>query len=119
MNIEDIKRQINNKNLNLQGKGPQQQYNLPEYQPQQQPQPQPQQDNFILFNNLLNPQEEEEEQIPESEIWSSEQELNINKPISSIINKLELESEVFDWRTTTRKGRQSRKNFTAYLREML
>ena len=72
-----------------------------------------------LINNQFD-DDKEEEKKPQSEVWETEiEELDIVKPIRLIIDELNLDEIEYDWRTSTTKGRKSRKNFTNFLKETL
>tara|TARA_R100001591_G_scaffold115336_1_gene130763 strand:- start:1364 stop:1720 length:357 start_codon:yes stop_codon:yes gene_type:complete len=118
MNIDDIKRRLNNK-VNYQ-----QSLNFHDILNDNYQQVEPKTYNNIQKPVLVNKEFEnnssEDELPPESEYWTtSEDVLDIYKPINNIINDLELNNDVYDWRHKTYNGKKSRKNFTQFLVETL
>lgn len=124
MNIDDIKRNLN-KRTNLNQPPPQRQivndkdydgdvvmaqYISKQYEPVKE---------HKIINHIFDA-DEEEERDPQSEVWMTDVDhLDIMKPMRITIEDLQLDDNVYDWRHSTKKGRQSHKNFTHFLRETL
>lgn len=71
----------------------------------------------IKFAQPSNDDSSDEEEHPQSKSWYTDLEsIDIIQPVNITINQLELDKDVYDWRTTTKKGRLSHKNFTQFLK---
>jgi len=104
MNLNEIRR-----NLNRNIAQPPQQVEPPKIENEHKPD---------LINSMYDDDSEEEK--PESEVWETKKEsIDIYKPVSNIINELELENNKFDWRYKTKKGKKSRKNFSNLLKDSI
>jgi hypothetical protein len=115
MNINEIKRNINKKtNFNA----PDEIQEIKQEKPTQE-KPKKARENRTV-NKLFNPSDDEEEVKPQSEAWDTDKEtIDIHQEVSKTIEELELSEIKYDWRTTTAKGRRSRKNFTIYLKNAI
>ena len=74
-----------------------------------------------LANKVFDPDEEEEDIVPNSKSWDVEDDKNVD-PLGSVtrfIGELDLDNPEYDWRDRTKKGRTSRKRFTQYLAGVL
>ncbi len=107
MNVDQIKRNLRNKNINVES-------NTINNEVVQKPKEESMKENNII--KFKQPFEEEDEEKPQSKVWEeSEYPLNTQGNIKKFISKTELENPVYDWRCHTKKGKLSRKNFTDYL----
>jgi len=109
MNIDEIKRNINKgltTNVNV------------SVDPIAEPERQRGKKEKIIINHEF--ESSEEEDPPNSKVWETGKEtLAINQPVEEVINELELDDKVYDWRVKSKKGRKSRKNFTLFLKGVL
>lgn len=121
MNIDDIKRNLNNgksKNLERPAQLPVQAPAFKEPKPTTVQKPFVETEKSHLANKVFDPEEEEEPIVPNSRTWTAPDDLQPIDPLGSVsrlIHKLELDDVEVDWREKSKKGRRSRMNFTNFM----
>ena len=122
MNIDEIKRRLNNKTILNNPQAPQEPkqkndvYLTKKSETPKIIRPPERLTKKDLVNDLYDDDTDEDEEKPESQVWETEKEtIDINQPVKNIIETLELDDKKYDWRYKTRKGKQSRHNFTNFM----
>lgn len=123
MNIEEIKRNLNRGVFVNDQHQPKKEIKIDVPKRSEQPKRSEPPKNLTkkdLANNLYYDESDEEDDKPQSQVWETEKEnIDILQPVENIIETLELEDKKYDWRYKTKKGKQSRKNFTELLKVSL
>jgi len=120
MNLEDIKRNLNRKKTNFtEVISPPSLITKPIPIPQE-PIAQDCHRDSRLANKIFSPADEEEIPPANSEVWCEEL-IDTSKfldfdNVRRSIDDFKLEDERYDWRSNTKRGKASRKNFTNFLK---